>query len=80
MSVEMLEEDTDVFQSGVHALAVEGDHSVGGIAEDDAAGGEVVRVAFDADEGEVRVSGELFAETVFADEFAGAGEVVAEEC
>ena len=80
MSVEMLEEDTDVFQSGVHALAVEGDHGVGGIAEDDAGGCEVVRVAFDADEGELRVSGELFAETVFADEFAGAGEVVAEEC
>ena len=53
--------------------------SVGGIAEDDAGGGEVVRVALDADEWEVRVSGELLAETVFADEFAGAGEVLAEE-
>lgn len=34
---EVVEENADVFEASVHALAVEWDHSVGGIAKDDAA-------------------------------------------
>lgn len=55
MGVEEIEEDAHVFEAGVHALPVEGDHRVGGIAEDDAAGGVVVGRALDVDEGQVRV-------------------------
>lgn len=80
MSVEEVEEDAHVFEAGVHALPVEGDHRVGGIAEDDAAGGVVVGRALDVDEGEVRVSGELRNEVCGADEVRGdAGEAVGEE-
>ncbi len=57
--VEEVEEYPHVFEAGVHALAVEGDHGVGGVAEDDDGGGVVVGGAFDADEGEVGVVGEL---------------------
>ena len=35
MGIEHVEKDANVFETGVHALAVEGDHSVRGVAEDD---------------------------------------------
>ena len=41
----------DVFEAGVHALAVEGDHGVGGVAEDDGAGLVMVGGAFYGYEG-----------------------------
>ena len=62
VGVEEIEEDADVFEAGVHALAVKGDHGVRGVAEDDNAGGVVVGRAFYADEGQVRVAGELVEE------------------
>lgn len=46
MLVEEGEEDADVFEPGVHALSVEGDHGVGGVANDDGCVGEVVWAAF----------------------------------
>lgn len=60
MEVEEVEEDADIFEACVHALAVEGDHGVCGIAEDDDGGGVMVRCAFYADEREVWVACELF--------------------
>ena len=51
MLVEEIKEHAHVFEAGVHALPVEGHHGVGGVAEDDDAGGVVVGRAFDADEG-----------------------------
>ena len=53
VGIEHGEEDADVFEPGVHALAVKRNHSVGGVAEDDDAGGEVVGGAFYGDEGEM---------------------------
>lgn len=59
MGVDNLEEDAHVLEARVHALAVEGDHGVCGVAEDHGAGVVGVRGAFDADEWEVRVSAVL---------------------
>ena len=80
VGIEKIEEDADVFEAGVHALAVKGDHGVGSVAEDDDTGGMVVRRAFDADEGQVRVAGELVEKIGRRDEFrADAGEIGGEE-
>lgn len=80
MGVEEVEEHAHVFEAGVHALPVEGDHRVGGIAEDDAAGGVVIGRALDVDEGEVRVLRELRDQICGADEVGGdAGEAAGEE-
>lgn len=46
VSIEKVEKDANVFQTGVHALPIERHHSVRGIAEDDDRGGVVVRRAF----------------------------------
>ena len=62
MFIHDFKKDANVFQTGVHALAVEGNHSVGGVAEDDDAGFIVIGGAFDGDEWEVRVLLELFLE------------------
>jgi hypothetical protein len=53
--VEDGEEDPHVFEAGVHALAVEGDHGVRGVADDDGRVGEVVRSAFYGYQGEMGV-------------------------
>ena len=68
MGVEEFEQDADVFQAGVHALAVERDHGVRGVAEDDRAGSVMVRRACDADEGEVWVGCELLEQGFWRDE------------
>ena len=59
MAVEMLVQDADVFETGVHTLAVKGDHGVGGIAENDHGGGVVVWSCLDADEWQVGVGVKL---------------------
>ena len=56
---EVFEEKADVFEARVHALAVERDHGVSGVADDDARVAVMVRAAFDVYEGEVAVSDEL---------------------
>lgn len=35
MGIEHIEENANIFETGVHALTVEGNHSVSGVAEDD---------------------------------------------
>ena len=47
VGVEGVEQDAHVFEAGVHALAVERDHGVGGVAEDYDGGFVVVGPAFD---------------------------------
>lgn len=79
-AVEMVEEDADVFEAGVHALSVEGHHSVCGVADDDAAGPVVVGLAFDADEWEVGVACVLGFQVFGSDQVGhDAGEVFVEE-
>ncbi len=68
MGIEDREENADVFEPGVHALSVERDHSVSGIADDDDRGGEVVGGAFYGDEGEVGGGCELGDEIFWGDE------------
>ena len=80
VGVEMGEEDAHVFETGVHALSVEGNHGVSGVAEDYGRGGGVVRVAFHADEREVGVAGEGGDEGSRWDERCYAGEMGVEEC
>lgn len=79
MLVEDREENSDVFHARVHALAVEGNHSVGGIANDDARRAMVVGFALDADEREMRVRGERLDEIGSWDECGDAGKVTVEE-
>ena len=55
MFVEDVEEDPDVLEASVHALAVKGDHGVGSIADDYCRGGVMIRLALDADEGQMGV-------------------------
>lgn len=47
MLVEHREEHSDIFEACVHALSVERDHGVCGIAKDDYSIGEVIGTAFD---------------------------------
>lgn len=61
VGVEVGEERGDVLEAGVHALAVEGDHGVGGVAEDDACGAVVVGRALDGYERQVGVFAVLLA-------------------
>lgn len=80
MRVENVEEDADVFQAGVEALAVEGEDGVGGVAEDDSRRVEVMRGAFYADEGEVWICGKLLCQGAWGDEVgANSWEVGIEE-
>lgn len=58
-AVELGKQHAHGLEPGVHALAVEGHHGVGGVAEDHDAVAEVVRRAFDVDQWEVRVALEL---------------------
>lgn len=80
MKIEEVKEYAYVFEAGVHALAVERDHGVGGVAEDDDGGAVVVGCTFDADEWEVGVVSELELQVVWINEFGGnAGEVIVEK-
>lgn len=49
------EQHADAFQTCVHALPVEGNHGISGIADDDPRALEMVRTTLDADEGEVGI-------------------------
>ena len=55
VSVEFLEEDPHIFETGIQSLSVERQDCVRCIADNDDAGVEVVGVALDADQWEVRV-------------------------
>lgn len=77
--VEDGEEHADVLEAGVHALAVERHHGVGGVADDDGGGGEVVWTALDGYQREVRVLRERGDEGARGDECRHAGKVLVEE-
>lgn len=77
--IEEGEEDADVFQPGVHALTVEGNHGVRGVADDDDGGCVVVRLALYADEREMWIGVERCDEVRGGDEGRDTGEVSVEE-
>ena len=80
MRVQEVEQHAHVLQAGVHALPVEGYHRVRGVADDNHAAAVVVRRAFDVDERQVRVRGELGDQLRRGDEVrAQTGEVLVEE-
>lgn len=56
---ELFKEQAHVFEAGVHALSVKWNHSVGGVADDDAGVAVVVGTAFDVQEREVAIFEEL---------------------
>ena len=77
--VEEFEEDADVFETCIHALPVEGHHSVSGIADNDNGGFVVVGFTLYADEGEMRIRFVLGLEVADSDEvWADAGKVSVE--
>ncbi len=65
---ELFKEQAHVLEAGVHALAVKGNHGVGGVADDDAGVAVVVGTAFDVQEREVAVFEELAVDGFGADE------------
>lgn len=77
--VEDGEEDPHIFHPGVHALAVEGHHGVGRVADDDAGRAVVIGFALDADERKVRIAVEGGDEVGSRNEIGYAGEMCVEE-
>lgn len=76
----MLEKDTDVFEAGVHALPIKGNHSMRGIADDHAGIAVVVRTAFDVDQRQVLIVEKLCLQRLGHDEARGhPGKIALEE-
>ncbi len=79
MLVEDVKQCADILETGIHALAVERHHGMGGVANNDGAGGVMIRLAFKTDEWEVRVSAELRNEIHGRDKGCDSGEMAVEE-
>ena len=80
MTIKEVKEYADVFEAGVHTLAVEGYHCVSGIAEDDNGRIVVIGRALNGDEREMRVIPELLLQVLRGNEVGtDAGKVLLEE-
>ena len=68
MRVEDLEENAYVLKTGIHALAIEGDHGVGCVTNNDGGGLIVIRRTFEADERKLWICLKLVQQVRFGDE------------